>query len=151
MITISNQSALHHRHMETLFSSVGDDLRHAVGTVGRVESSSTFPTIMMVPTKTIFMETFVCDDLELSSTHCCFCKDTCYTLANHYWDQQFIILPGIKHGGNKWSEFIDAEETSIEIDITKPWWIVCRTIVAFIINRVAITESCRKSEMSGRI
>ena len=39
--------------METLFSSVGDDLRHVVGTVGRVESSSTFPTITTVPTKTI--------------------------------------------------------------------------------------------------
>ena len=40
--------------METLFSSIGDDLRHTVGTVGRVESTSTFPTITTVPTKTIF-------------------------------------------------------------------------------------------------
>ena len=53
-ITISDQSALRRRHEETLFSSVRDDLRHAVGTVGRVESSSTFPTITTVPTKTIF-------------------------------------------------------------------------------------------------
>ena len=43
-ITIGDQSALHRRYMETL----------AVGTVGRAESSSTFPTITTVPTKTIF-------------------------------------------------------------------------------------------------
>ena len=53
-ITICDQSALRRRHMKTLFSSVGDDLRHAVGTVERVESSSTFPIITTVPTKTIF-------------------------------------------------------------------------------------------------
>ena len=89
------------------------------------------------------METLAGDDLELSSTHCCFCKDMCYTLSNHILtDQQFIILPGIKPrregGGGTWvkfcwvcaaglseplphyslfcGHFIDAEETSAEID-----------------------------------
>ena len=55
-ITMGDQSALRRRHMETLFSSVGDDLRHAVGTVGRVEYSLTFPTITTVPTNIIFNE-----------------------------------------------------------------------------------------------
>ena len=88
------------------------------------------------------METLAGDDLELSSTHCCFCKDMCYTLSNHILtDQQFIILPEIKprrEGGGTWvkfcwvcaaglseplphyslfcGHFIDAEETSAEID-----------------------------------
>ena len=53
-ITIGDQSVLRCRHMETLLSSVGDDLRHAVGTVGRAGFSLTFPTITTGPTKTIF-------------------------------------------------------------------------------------------------
>ena len=62
----------------------------------------TFPTITTVPTKTVFNGNACLRwSGTIVDTLCCFCKDTCYTLANYYWDQQFIILPVIKHGGNK--------------------------------------------------
>ena len=48
------------------------------------------------------------------------------------------------------SEFIDAEETSIEIHNETLMNCVQNYIAAFIINRVAITESCSKSVTPGR-
>lgn len=43
------------RHMETSLPGVCGNLQHMVWMIGKVESSSTFPTLMTLPTKTIFI------------------------------------------------------------------------------------------------
>ena len=52
--TIADRSAPRHRHMEPSVPGVCGNLPHMVWMIGKVESSSTFPTIMTLPTKTIF-------------------------------------------------------------------------------------------------
>ena len=83
--TIGDQSASRCRHMETFVPSVCGGLWHTVGAIGKVESSSTFPTIMTLPTKTIIISngnvclgrpaaywghTIVCVETHVMYMHC---------------------------------------------------------------------------------